>query len=92
MGDSDQMLQKPQRLFTLRRRILAHKVLLSNFPHAIVTGLQKAVIIPVFNTDFIPPPFSPPAEKKKKIIGSNFPSLANTRLCVKNALWLSSTM
>lgn len=62
--DSDQMPQKTQRLFTLQRKILAHIVLLSNFPHTLVTGLQWIVIIPVFNTDCSPPPFSPPQRKK----------------------------
>lgn len=65
-----------------RKTFLACLVFLSSFP--VVTGLWCIVIISVLNTDFSPPPFSPPSEKK--VIGSNFPSLANTWLCVKNTL------
>lgn len=38
--DSDQRLQKTQKLFTLQRKSLALTVLLSNFPRTVVTGLQ----------------------------------------------------
>lgn len=77
--------KKPRDYLHSRKTFLACLVLLNDFPCTVVTGLQWIVIISVLDAYFSPPSFFS-SLRKKKFIGSNFPSLANTWLCVKNTL------